>query len=191
MSAYELASTIVAALGLVGGAIGFFRSRVAGRAASAAAAKAADAQADAAVALQKSAAADQRIAAALEAIAAHRGPTSKADSADGHPNGDLAAELRALVPPAAVHWRIESRLEANTVRLRNTGTIDAMDVAVQGSAVGGARLIESGGAIVLNISAADGALIVTWRDVTAPDPHSAELSPAADAPRPAASHGPA
>jgi len=180
MTAYELASTIVAVLGLIGGGIGFVRSLVAGRAAAEAAARAADAQADATVALQKSAAADQRIAAALEAIAAHQGAAPHRTSTE-HPIDDLAAELRALVPPADVRWQVEPRLEAGTIRLRNVGSLDATRVGVDGATIDASfkpigASIAVGDAVVVRLSGSPESIEVTWHDAQSPDPQHERIT---------------
>jgi len=178
MSAYELASTIVAVLGLIGGAVGFVRSVIAGRAAAEAAARAADAQADATVALQKSAAADQRIAAALEAIARHQStrphPDSGQRAAGQDAAGDLASALRALVPSDDVLWSIEPRSQNGTIRLRNVGAITAEAVSVAGADFDGfpAPSMDSvapGAALILRVLPAGGRLEVTWHDAGSPN----------------------
>jgi hypothetical protein len=181
MTPYEFASVVVAALGLVGGVVGFFRSIVAGRRAAEAEARAADAQADAAAALEKSAAADERIAAALEAIARFEGgragphlagePSSRSESSSASP-AELAAELQALIPPPAVLWRLEPRAERGSYRLRNVGTVTATGVEVSGADVDLTAPVTVGPQSVLLVRAAPSirTVEVAWRDA-----QSAEL----------------
>lgn len=151
MTPYEFASILVAALGLLGGVIGFFRSIAAGRRSAEAEAEAADAQADAAAALRKSAAADERIARALEAIAQHEGAVgARATPTEPHHAGgaagahvdteagteavtgeDVRARLEALIPEQVVRWQVEGRPEPGTFRLRNFGSVSATAVTVE------------------------------------------------------------
>lgn len=192
MTAYEFVSIAVAVLGLIGGVIGFFRSLVAGRRSAEAAAKAADAQADATAALQKSAAAEERIARALETIAEHHGATphvgaSHADAPHTAPNTDesrsLAEALRALIPAPVVQWQVEPRLEAGSYRLRNTGTVVAIDVTVNGAGTAtrtgtptpAASRLLPGQALNIGPGLDERDIEVVWRDAASAQLQSAHL----------------
>ncbi|HWU47128.1 MAG TPA: hypothetical protein VN133_10275 [Humibacter sp.] len=183
MTPYEFASIVVAALGLLGGVIGFFRSIAAGRRSAEAEAKAADAQADAAAALRKSAAADERIARALEAIAEHEGgPGARTMSTEPHHAGadageDVRARLEALIPEQVVRWQVEVRPEPGGFRLRNLGTVSATAVTIEsdpnGPAPGGSgpggqagTTLLPGQALIFRASGQARVVHVRWSDRT-------------------------
>lgn len=119
---------IFGVLGLVGGAVGFFRAVAASRQAAKADAAAQDARSDAAAALVRSADANERIATAIEIISGRSAPSVHLDNR-GEAN-EVPAELRALVAAPEVRWTIEERSEHDTYRLRNIGTIAARGVNV-------------------------------------------------------------
>ena len=149
-------NTTIAAVGLIGGGVGFLRAqssnKKAARAQDAAAAsmlKAADAQADAAAALRKNSKNTKRIAKALEAMSRtwpsvggiqYRGgpqaPLNKAAGLQdaGEARAGWAKALVALSVPSGVAWTLEKRDGApDTYRLRNEGDSDAKVVHVEGS----------------------------------------------------------
>ena len=161
MTAFEIVSVIFGLLGLLGGAIGFFRAVAADRRSGAAEAVAADAQADAASALSKSADAAERIAAAVEIMARRRDM-----AADTLLPESPSTELKALLGRREVRWVVEARTATNSFRLRNMGTTQAREVTIDGklessSLEPGTALTFSGGQ-----HRAD-AIEVTWRDDSA------------------------
>lgn len=106
-------------VGLVGGVVGFFVARRAGKKAEKSEAIAVDARADAAAALSRSADSGDRIAAAVEQMAA----------STSEPNVDLVRVFEEALH-AKVEWSIEQRADAHSYRLRNTGNVGAEDVQV-------------------------------------------------------------
>ncbi|WP_022884131.1 hypothetical protein [Glaciibacter superstes] len=167
MTSYEILSVIIAGLGLAGGAVGFIRALAADRRSIEAEAAAGDARSDAAAALEKSASATERIAEAVEFMARRSG--------DSRPDTLLAAalpaELQSLLEPDAVTWSLEERTVAGSYRLRNTGTIEARSVTVNGYPAGMQNLLVAhrehptlapGATFVFNVS---NRLTVTLKEV--------------------------
>lgn len=159
MTAFEMVSVIFGALGLLGGAVGFLRAVVADRRSSIAEAIAADAQADAASALAKSAEATERIAAAVEVIARRRGVPAESLLAEAS-----SAELNALLGKREVRWAVEARTVDDSYRLRNTGSLSARDVTIDGHLE--RSVLQPGSALTFRPASgrASGAIEVTWRD---------------------------
>jgi hypothetical protein len=135
-------NTSIAALGLIGGGIGFFRAVWSGRRAQKAETAAADAQADAAAALTKNSEMTERIAVALEAMARPNwndlfstrfGGAGAAEEQDPRDRA-FADALNALTVAPGIAWSLERREGApDTYRLRNVGNSDARVVHVEGS----------------------------------------------------------
>lgn len=112
-------SDVLAILGLVGGAVGFFVALGARRKADESERAANDARADAAAALSRSADSGERIAAAVEQMAA----------LGSEPDVDFVRVFQKALN-ASVEWTIEERAEAHSYRLRNSGNVAAEDVRI-------------------------------------------------------------